>query len=84
MLPEEDSNPGGPENLTPSLSLEELNMPVKSYPKNRQILGVRKKEGRPYWQPIRGILRWELRQHYQDAQGKRQTKVLRTRKTKPT
>lgn len=71
------------ENLTPSLSLEGLDELVETYSKKRQLLGVKKyKGGKPYWQPVRGIIRWELRQHYYEN-GKRKTRVLKTRKTKP-
>ena len=82
MTEENINNLEKAENHTPSLALDGLDELLEKRGKKRQRLGV-KKEGTPYWQPVRGIIRWELRQHYYDKDGNRRTRVLKTRKSKP-
>jgi len=69
-------------NSTPSLSLDGIGELVENRQKKKPKLGKRK-AGTSYWQPVKGIIRWELRQHYYDSDGKRRTRVLETRARKP-
>ena len=70
------------ENHTPSLALVGLEELRAKVAENRRKVGERKKST-PYWQSVKGIIRWELRQHYYDEDGRRRTRVLETRKNKP-
>lgn len=74
----------GGENRTPSLSVDSLIEQAEKQRKKRLKLGGRKKkDGKPYWLPIIGVLRWEKRQHYYDENGERKTRRLETRQSKP-
>ena len=68
--------------FTPSLSVEGLIIQAQKHLEKGIKVGE-EKEGKPYWQPVMGIIRWELRQHYYDSQGKRRTRLLEIRKRKP-
>jgi hypothetical protein len=81
MVTEKVNIPEKIENPTPSLSVTEILEDAKKHLKKDKKLGVN--DGKPYWQPVKGIIRWELRQHYRDSKGIRQTRVLETRKRKP-
>ena len=69
------------QNPTPSLALSDLDEMLAKRGKKGKKVGV--KDGIPYWQPVKGIVRWELRQHYYDSHGKRRSRVLEVRKSKP-
>lgn len=77
------------QNSTPSPKLDGIAELVENYARNRGKVGVgvanntNKKPGQPYWVPVRGIIRWEQRQHYYDQEGRRRTRVLKTQKRKP-
>ena len=69
------------DNTSLSLALEGVGEIVKKHLGKRSKVSEHLK-GTPYWQPVRGILRWELREYYYEK-GKRKSRVLETRRKKP-